>query len=54
MNALTPRPQFVVSLPRASRSRLTHARLRRPTPLPRESRSMRSYLDRMLWLFGAR
>jgi hypothetical protein len=53
MNALTPRPPFA-SLPRASRSRLTHSRLRKPTPLPQDAHSMRSYLDRLLWLFRSR
>jgi hypothetical protein len=43
-------------LPRARASRLTHARLRRPTPLPavRARAGFSSYLQRLLWLFSGR
>ena len=55
MNALNPPPQFA-TLPRSTRSRLTHTRLRQPTPLPANRSAMRFYLylDRLLWMFGAR
>jgi hypothetical protein len=46
-------PSQPVILPTSS-SRLTHQRLRRPTPLPRlgGSDGMASYLRRLLWRFS--
>ena len=44
------------ALPRPAASRLTGARLRQPTRLPRLAGhgGFGSYLQRLLWLFGAR
>jgi hypothetical protein len=47
-------PSQPVILPTTSSSRLTHRRLRRPTPLPSLGGhvSMTSYLRRLLWRFS--
>ncbi|MBC8057981.1 MAG: hypothetical protein H7Y61_15530 [Rhizobiales bacterium] len=51
----TPRRPFPL-LQSAASSRLTHKRLRRPTPLPsvRGESALSRHLDRLLWLFGGR
>lgn len=45
-----------VALPRTGAARLTHSRLRRPTPLPtmRSEAGFGAYLRRIAWLFGGR
>ena len=45
----------LAALPRSTSSRLTGARLRRPTPLPRLAgrEGFGGYLRRLLWLFSA-
>ena len=52
----TMTPSRLAALPRPTASRLTGARLRRPTPLPRLAgqQGFGGYLRRLLWLFSAR
>ena len=50
---LNPQP-VIAHLPDARDSRLTFARLRRPTRLPTvvPSTAARRYLQRLIWMFG--
>jgi hypothetical protein len=53
--AMSLNPFQSVAFPQKGRSRLTHARLRQPTPLPSlKARGLDSpgYLRRLLWIFG--